>query len=127
MRHNDAFLRLVDEARDSIQEFSVDEVFKMQQSQIDFTLIDVREDREWNESRIVTALHMGRGILERDIETSIPDRGKNLVLYCGGGYRSALSAANLKKMGYTNVSSMNGGFKGWCQAMHPIEEGNTND
>jgi rhodanese-related sulfurtransferase len=83
-------------------------------------LIDVREDNEWSKGHLPNAVHLGRGIIERDIEQRIPDTGAKLVLYCGGGFRSALVAENLQKMGYTNVESMDGGWKGWLDAGLPV-------
>jgi len=84
-----------------------------------FLLIDVREDNEWAKGHLPNAVHLGRGIIERDIEQRIPDTGAKLILYCGGGFRSALAAENLQKMGYTNVESMDGGWKGWLDAGLP--------
>lgn len=98
-----------------VKEISAEEVAAMQKTQTPFTLIDVREDGEWQAGHIPGAVHMSRGIIERDIETKIPDKYSKLVLYCGGGYRSALSADNLQKMGYTNVFSLAGGWRGWCE------------
>jgi rhodanese-related sulfurtransferase len=89
----------------------------------DTTLIDVREDHEWNEGHVAGAIHMARGIIERDIEKAIPDKNAEIVLYCGGGFRSVLSAESLKKMGYRNVSSMKGGWRGWKESGGPIERG----
>jgi rhodanese-related sulfurtransferase len=87
-----------------------------------FLLIDVREDNEWERGHIVRAVHMGRGIIERDIEQAVPDHSAPLVLYCGGGFRSALAADNLQKMGYSNVISMDGGWSGWTAAGFPTEK-----
>jgi rhodanese-related sulfurtransferase len=87
-----------------------------------FHLVDVREESEWQEGRIPGAQHIGRGVLERDIEERIPDADADIVLYCGGGYRSALAAASLQAMGYTNVSSMDGGFRAWTEAGLPVEQ-----
>jgi rhodanese-related sulfurtransferase len=87
-----------------------------------FLLVDVREDNEWQRGHIPGAVHMGRGIIERDIEEAVPDHAAKLVLYCGGGFRSALAADNLQKMGYTNVISMDGGWRGWNEAGLPTEK-----
>ena len=115
MKHSSAFLKLVEETMPRIREISADEVAARQQRGDDFLLIDVREDNEWEKGHIEGATHMGRGVIERDIETAVPDKSKILVLYCGGGYRSALAADNLQKMGYTNVWSLAEGWRGWCE------------
>ena len=86
-----------------------------------FELVDVREDREWNEERVRGARHLGRGVIERDVEKAIPDKGREIVLYCGGGFRSALAADNLVKMGYPNVKSMAGGWREWTSKGFPTE------
>jgi rhodanese-related sulfurtransferase len=88
-----------------------------------FMLVDVREDHEWQAGHLPGAIHIGKGIIERDIETKVPDPATEMVLYCGGGFRSALAADNLQKMGYTNVISMDGGFRGWKDAGLPTEQG----
>jgi rhodanese-related sulfurtransferase len=108
-----AFVNLVDDAKTRIQEISVDDLREKQQRHEPLVLIDVREDHEWSQGRIPGAVHLGRGILERDIESNVPDRSSEIVLYCGGGYRSALAADNLQKMGYRNVKSMAGGIGEW--------------
>lgn len=122
MKHNPAFLRVVEEARSRVTETDVEGV----RARIDrgeaFHLIDVREDSEWDAGHLPGAAHMGRGVLERDIENTIPDTAADIVLYCGGGYRSALAADSLQRMGYTNVKSMDGGFRGWKEAGLPIEK-----
>lgn len=115
MKHASGFLKLVEEAMPRIKEISTEEVAAMQKNQEPFMLIDTREDREWQAGHIQGAVHMGRGVIERDIESQVPDHGTKLVLYCGGGYRSALAAESLQKMGYTNVFSMAGGWRGWCE------------
>lgn len=112
MKHSPAFLKLVDDAKQRIREVSIAET-RSRVKAGKATLIDVREDNEWNAGHARGAVHMGRGVIERDIETRIPDRNSELILYCGGGFRSALSADNLQKMGYTNVSSMAGGWREW--------------
>jgi rhodanese-related sulfurtransferase len=121
MKHAAAFLKLVEEVMPRIREISADDVLALLEKRHTFTLIDAREDREWQASRIKGAVHMARGIIERDIENAIPDKGTKLVLYCGGGYRSALSADSLQKMGYTNVFSMAGGWREWCEKNYPKE------
>ncbi len=113
MKHAPGFLKLVEESRARIREISVDDVRRKQQRGDSFELIDVREDNEWDKGRAAGSRHVGRGVLERDIEGLVPDRAREIVLYCGGGYRSALSAENLQKMGYTNVWSMAGGIREW--------------
>ena len=87
-----------------------------------FLLVDVREESEWNAGHIPGATHLGKGVIERDIEQKVPDPGKELILYCGGGFRSALAAENLGRMGYTNVISMDGGWRGWKEAGYPVEK-----
>jgi rhodanese-related sulfurtransferase len=119
MKHSEAFLRLVNESRARVRETNVPEVKKRMDAGEKFTVVDVREDNEWARGHLPGAIHMGRGVIERDIETQFPDKKTELVLYCGGGFRSALSADNLQKMGYSNVFSMDGGWRGWLEAGHP--------
>lgn len=107
------FHELCDEAKKNIKQCTVEDVFKMKEANEDFMLIDIREDNEFNMAHIKGARHIGRGILERDIHMHVHDHGKKLVLYCGGGFRSALAAESLQKMGYTNVISMDGGWRRW--------------
>lgn len=121
MDHNPAFLRLVQAAKRKIRECSVAEAQRWLEQKISFHLIDIREDHEFDRDHAAQARHIGRGILERDIEKIIPDKGALIVLYCGGGFRSALSADALQQMGYTNVRSMAGGIKAWREAGFPIE------
>lgn len=123
MKHSVAFIRLVDESRARVRETNVAEVKRRLDAGDVFTLVDVREDNEWARGRIPGAVHLGRGVIERDIEQRFPEKSVELVLYCGGGYRSALSADNLQKMGYSNVSSMDGGWRGWTEAGYPTEPG----
>jgi rhodanese-related sulfurtransferase len=123
MKHNPGFVKLVEEARRRIRECTVGDVTMKLDRGERFHFIDVREDNEFAVDHAKGALHLGRGILERDIETVIPDKHAEIVLYCGGGYRSALAAANLKKMGYANVASMDGGIRAWREAGYPIEKG----
>jgi rhodanese-related sulfurtransferase len=121
MQHSEGFLKLVSDAKSRVRECSVDEVAAMRSRGDQFTLVDVREDNEWAKGHLPGAVHLGKGIIERDVENRIPDHRSRIVLYCGGGFRSALAADNLQKMGYTNVISMDGGFKGWQAAGHTIE------
>lgn len=121
-RHSPRFLRIVDEARDSIRETDVDTVRERLDRGDEFRLVDVREDREWRDGHLPGAIHLSKGVLERDVEKTIPEKDEEIVLYCGGGYRSALAAENLQRMGYTNVQSMDGGFRGWREAGNPVEE-----
>jgi rhodanese-related sulfurtransferase len=122
MAHSEGFLRLVQDAKKNVKECTVDDVWKLQQSGRRFVLIDVREDQEWAKGHAEGALHLGRGVLERDVEKSIPDKDTEIVLYCGGGFRSALAAESLGKLGYKNVISMDGGFRGWVEAGMPVEK-----
>lgn len=122
MKHTDAFERLVAEIKPNIREISIDEVLAKQERKDKFRLVDVREDHEWTEGKVPGAEHIGRGILERDIEKHIPDYNEEIVLYCGGGYRSAMSAYNIQKMGYTNVLSMAGGMRGWRERNLPEDK-----
>lgn len=122
MQHGEGFLRLVEQARPRVREVSIEQVRAEQQSGAPFRLIDVREESEWAAGHLPGAEHMGRGVLERDIEARIPDPRTPLVLYCGGGYRSVLAAESLQRMGYGNVRSMSGGFRGWRDAGLPLEE-----
>ena len=123
MKHSAGFVRLVDEARTRIKETDVHTVKRRVEAGENFTLVDVREESEWARGHLPRAVHISKGVIERDIEERFPDRNAALVLYCGGGYRSALSADNLQKMGYTNVSSMDGGWRRWTEAGYPTEKG----
>jgi rhodanese-related sulfurtransferase len=120
MDHSKGFLALVHDAKKRVRETNVHEINQRQKQGQSFHFIDVREDNEWNAAHLPGAIHMGRGIIERDIEKAIPDHTAEIVLYCGGGYRSALAADNLQKMGYTNVISMDGGFRVWKESGYPI-------
>jgi rhodanese-related sulfurtransferase len=122
MRHSPGFLKLVDDAKARVKEVSADEVRRRLEAKDQFILIDVREDSEWNRSHLPQAIHLSRGIIERDIEKSVPDADAEIVLYCGGGFRSALAADNLQKMGYRRVASMAGGFREWCEVGYPLEK-----
>jgi rhodanese-related sulfurtransferase len=121
-QHGPQFLKIVQDAKTRIREVTVADVERKLRESDQFVLIDVREDNEWTKGHLPKAVHMGRGVLERDIEQQIPDPQTEIILYCGGGYRSALAADNLQTMGYKNVYSMDGGYRGWRQAGLPIEE-----
>lgn len=122
MGHSERFITLVDDAKTRIEEITPDEVKEKREAGEDLVLLDVREQDEWRKSHIAGADYLGRGILERDIEVEYPDTEEEIVLYCGGGYRSALAADNLQKMGYRNVQSLAGGFRSWVEAGYPIEK-----
>ena len=111
--HSPGFLRLVEDAKARIRHFSIDEFLQRLQGGERFILVDVREESEWAKGRLPGAHHLGRGILERDIERLVPDPEAPIVLYCGGGFRSALAADNLQRMGYKNVTSLDGGWREW--------------
>jgi rhodanese-related sulfurtransferase len=121
MKHSEAFVRLVNDAKSRVKETNVHDVKRSIDAGEQFHLIDTREDGEWDRGRLPGAIHLSKGLIERDIESLIPDRTAKIVLYCGGGYRSALAADNLQKMGYTNVISMDGGWRGWTEAGYPID------
>lgn len=121
MQHHEGFLKLVQEAKSRIRECTADDVMDKMERGDTFHLIDVREESEWEAGHVRGAIHLGKGIIERDIEKTIPDHRAEIVLYCGGGYRSALAAENLLKMGYTNVSSMDGGWRAWKADEYPVE------
>jgi rhodanese-related sulfurtransferase len=121
--HPQRFLAIVNDARSRVRETTVDEVKQRMDKGDKFVLVDVREDREYDADHIVGAVHLGKGVIERDIEKAYPDLNTELVLYCGGGFRSALAADNLQKMGYTNVISMDGGIRDWRQKSYPLEKG----
>lgn len=120
--HSPAFLKLCEEARKRVKETDVQGLKARLDRGERFILIDVREDSEWAKGHIPTARHMGRGVIERDIEAAVPDKGAEILLYCGGGFRSALAAESLQKMGYSNVVSVDGGWRGWTGAGLPIEK-----
>ena len=119
MQHSPQFLKLVNEVKPRVKETKVDEVKKLMEGGEKFVLVDVREDNEWANGHIPGAVHMSRGIIERDIVAKVPEPSTKMILYCGGGFRSALAADNLQKMGYTNVESMDGGWRGWLEAGLP--------
>lgn len=121
MDHSKGFLALVHDAKKRIRETDVHEINSRQKQRQSFHLVDVREDNEWNAGHLPGAIHLGKGIIERDIEKKIPDHNAEIVLYCGGGFRSALAADNLQKMGYTNVISMDGGYRVWKESGYALE------
>jgi rhodanese-related sulfurtransferase len=123
MKHSPGFLAIVDDAKARVSQCTIADVKARLDRGERFELVDVREDSEWAVDRAAGARHIGRGVLERDVETLIPDKAAPIVLYCGGGYRSALAADNLQKMGYTNVISMDGGIRAWREAGYPLEKG----
>jgi len=120
MQHAPRFLRIVDEARARVKETTVDAVKKRLDHGEKFLLIDVREESEYAKDHLPGAIHLGKGIIERDIEGRVPDFNSEMILYCGGGFRSALAADNLQKMGYTNVISMDGGIRDWRERNYPL-------
>jgi rhodanese-related sulfurtransferase len=122
LKHSPGFLKLVEDAKSRVREVSIDEARRKLASG-KAKLIDVREDSEWEAGHARGAQHLGKGVIERDIEQSVPDKGSELILYCGGGFRSALATDNLQKMGYTNVLSMAGGWRAWEAAGAPIDKG----
>jgi len=121
MKHGKRFLDIVNETRRRVRETDVKTVRARQTRGDTFYLVDVREDGEWEKGHLPGAIHLGKGVIERDIEGVIPDVDVEIVLYCGGGFRSVLAAENLARMGYTNAISMDGGFRGWKEAGLPIE------
>ena len=121
MKHSEGFLKVVDDAKSRVREVSVAETQARMKENSGAKLIDVREDNEWEAAHAAGAIHLGKGIIERDIETTVPDKDTELILYCGGGYRSALAADVLQQMGYTNVFSMAGGWKAWKDSGAKIE------
>ncbi len=119
--HSKKFLTIVNDAKKRIRETNVEEI-KIRLDRGDkFLLVDVREESEWNKGHITNAIYIGKGVIERDIEKKIDDSEAEIILYCGGGFRSALAADNLQKMGYSKVSSMDGGYSGWVKAGYPTE------
>lgn len=122
MAHAPKFLAIVNDAKNRVKETNVAEVKRRMDAGEKFILVDVREESEWAAGHLPGAIHLGKGIIERDIEAKVSDSGAKLILYCGGGFRSALSADNLQKMGYTNVESMDGGWKGWTSAGLPTQK-----
>jgi rhodanese-related sulfurtransferase len=123
MKHSEGFLKLVNDAKTRIREVTVHETRERMAADKRVRLIDVREDNEWQAAHAADAEHLGKGIIERDIETVVLDKETELILYCGGGFRSALAADVLQRMGYTNVYSMAGGWKAWKESGSPVNEG----
>jgi rhodanese-related sulfurtransferase len=123
MKHSPGFLALVEAARRNVRETDVPAVAARLERGETFHFVDVREDDEWRAGHARGAIHLGKGVIERDIETRIPDRAAPIVLYCGGGFRSALAAEALQKMGYTAVESMDGGMRAWREAGLPEDKG----
>ncbi len=123
VQHPPRFLKIVDDAKTRIRETNVEKVKKKMDSGEKFVLVDVREETEFAKDHLPGAIHLGKGIIERDIEARVPDLGAEIVLYCGGGFRSALAADNLQKMGYTNVISMDGGIRDWREKGYPLTNG----
>lgn len=119
-QHSPGFLRIVDEAKKRIHETTVDQVKSRLDRREKFLLIDVREESEYAKDHLPSAIHLGKGIIERDIEQRVPNPNTEMILYCGGGFRSALAADNLQKMGYTNVISMDGGIREWREKHFPL-------
>ncbi len=122
-QHSPRFLRIVEDAKKRVHETSVDEVKAKIDRGEKFLLVDVREESEYAKDHLPGAIHLGKGIIERDVEERVPDLSAPLVLYCGGGFRSALAADNLQKMGYSNVLSMDGGIRGWREEGFPLTKG----
>jgi len=120
LQHSEGFLKLVQDAKSRVKQIDYREIKKRLDAGDKFILVDTREDLEWAKGHVPGAIHLGKGIIERDIEKTIPDHNAPVVLYCGGGFRSALAADNLQKMGYTNVISMDGGWRGWTESGYPV-------
>jgi rhodanese-related sulfurtransferase len=119
MQHSDNFMKIVNDAKTRVKETNVPDVKKRRAAGEKCLLVDVREESEWKAGHAVDAVHLGKGVIERDIVKAIPDPSAKVILYCGGGFRSALAADNIQKMGYTNVESMDGGFKAWLEEGMP--------
>ena len=122
MQHSPGFLKLVNDAKKRVRETDCDDVKRRLDAREKLVLVDVREESEWARGHLPGATHLGKGVIERDVERVFPDKDAALVLYCGGGFRSALAGDNLQKMGYTNVISMDGGWKAWVEAGFPVEK-----
>jgi rhodanese-related sulfurtransferase len=122
-QHSPRFLKIVQDAKSRIRELTVDQVKAKLDSDERFCLVDVREESEWAKDHLPKAMFLGKGIIERDIEQRVPDTGAEIILYCGGGFRSALAADNLQRMGYSNVYSMDGGIRDWREKQYPLEKG----
>lgn len=117
-QHAPGFIALVEQARAQITEISIPELLEHNQP---YVLLDIREDHEWLQGHLPEAMHLGKGIIERDIEQTVADKKQKIILYCGGGYRSALSALTLQQMGYKNVHSLIGGYREWCERKLPLD------
>jgi rhodanese-related sulfurtransferase len=122
-QHPPRFLKIVDDAKSRVRETTVDEVKTRIDRGDKFLLVDVREESEWQKDHLPGAMHMSKGVIERDVEQKVPDLNAEMILYCGGGFRSALAADNLQKMGYKNVISMDGGIRGWREKNYPLTKG----
>ena len=122
-QHSPAFLALVNDAKKRVRETTVDQVKARLDRGEKLLIVDVREDHEWAKDHLPGAVHLSKGILERDAEATLPDKGAEIILYCGGGFRSALAGDNLQKMGYTNVLSMDGGIRDWREKGYPLTTG----
>jgi rhodanese-related sulfurtransferase len=122
MTHSPGFLKLVKDAKTRVEEIEIDDYRSMRESGEEHVLVDTREDSEWAAGHVAGAVHLSKGVIERDIETKVPDKHATLVLYCGGGFRSALAADNLQKMGYTNVISLDGGWRALKESGVPLEK-----
>jgi rhodanese-related sulfurtransferase len=120
MQHSPRFLKIVNDAKSKVKETTVDEVRQKLDDGEKFLLVDVREESEFAKDHLPGAIHLGKGVIERDIETRVPDEKTPMILYCGGGFRSAMAAENLQKMGYTNVLSMDGGVREWREKKYPM-------
>ena|SRR5438445_9750462 len=123
MQHAPGFLKLVNEARPHVKEINIEEARERLAKNPQAVLLDVREDHEWEKGHATQAVHLGKGILERDLESKFPDSKAEIIMYCGGGYRSVLTAAAAQKMGYKNVYSLKGGYKGLLEAQWPMKSG----
>ena len=123
MQHTPRFLKIVNDAKSRVKETTVDEVKQKLDDGEKFLLVDVREESEFAKDHLPGAIHLGKGVIERDVETRVPDVNTPMVLYCGGGFRSAMAADNLQKMGYTNVLSMDGGVREWREKKYPMTKG----
>ncbi len=122
MQHSPRFLAIVNDAKSRVRETTVDQIRARLDKGDKFVLVDVREDNEYAKDHLPGAIHLGKGIIERDIEKAVPDMKAEIVLYCGGGFRSAMAADNLQKMGYTNVISMDGGIREWREKGYPLTQ-----
>lgn len=122
MQHSPGFLKIVEDAKTRVRETDIPTVLARLKKGEKLLLVDVREESEWAQGRVAGAIHLGKGVIERDAEAALPDKDAEIILYCGGGFRSALAADNLQKMGYRRVVSMDGGWRGWTQAGGPTEK-----